>query len=203
MRKSKRYVIVYLFTFPMDLLTWLSVLFLWICWGTKLQWVSYSGLWCELKVNSWPTKSWYRVPFREGIAKIRPITEWEQYGKWYTWAGTTLGHGGFFGPGQSGGDGIDTDVEVHENVHVEQFEVSMVTSFIMGLLVFGVLLFGGHMQVGIVLGGTLWILGFILMCMGGWLVGFLQGEGAYRGSVHEEGAYAIAAEYARKKNGLD
>lgn len=178
LRKPWRYVFVWLVTLPWDILVYLAVLAFWALWGQKLHWET--GLWCELKPNSWPMRTWY-------------ARYW----------GTTFGHGGFYAPTKSGGEGLDTHVEVHEHVHVEQYEVSMFIGFVLGLSLFGIfnylkmnLLTSSFIALGV------WMSGFMLFIASGWIVAALRGEHAYRGSQHEEAAYALVEQYEREKGGL-
>ena len=82
MKKPIRRFITYLWTLPWDILTWLSVLLIWLCWGTKLHWLE--GLWCELKPNSWPTMTWYRVKDATGNHVMNPIELQPTLGMWIT-----------------------------------------------------------------------------------------------------------------------
>ena len=105
-----RKIFNYLFSFPADCVGWLTVLFLWACWGTKLRW-QYGCLTCELKPGSWPMRTWYKG-----------------------WAATCLGHAMFFAPKIQFGPGADTPTEVHELHHVRQTEAAMLGSFVVGLV---------------------------------------------------------------------
>ena len=195
MKKPWRYWLLWLTTFPLDVFTILIVLLIRVMWGNRLDW--NEGLWCELRPDSWPARSWYR--YREnGKMFIQPESQWSKFGRWRTWGGTCLGHGGFFGPGRMSGDDADGPIELHEHVHVEQFEVSMLTTFLLGgslyLLYRFTLLPDWLLCVGV------WLMGYVLMAVSGWIVAWMRGENAYRGSAHEEAAYAIVEGYLREKD---
>ena len=198
-KRPIRYWLTYLWTFPWDIPAWFVVLLIWLFWGTKLQWLE--GLWCELKPNSWPTRTWYRKRNKNGAAEINDVEDQPTLGRWKTWGGTTVGHRGFFGPSKSGGEGIDTPIEVHEHFHVEQYEAAMLAGLILSGSVFLATFLTG--------GKPIWVM-HIAMWVGFWafsysmsaLQAWLRGESGYRGSHLEEGAYAIAAEYAKKQHGI-
>ena len=181
--------IIWIITFPWDVICWMIVLFFRLFWGSKLWWKG--GLWTELKPESWPSRTWYRYKFHGRFIQ-NPTSKWGINGRWKTWGGTCLGHGGFYGPGVSQGKKIDTSVEYHEHVHVEQYEVGMVRGFLIGLFVFGI--FIEHFTVlGLIAGSIIWITGFLHTMIPAWIVGFLRGEGAYSGSITEEHASAMTA----------
>lgn len=196
-KKPIRHIIIYLWTLPLDIIAWLTVLFVWLFWGTKLHWLE--GLWCELKPDSWPTMTWYRRKIK-GLHKINPPEFQKEYGTWLTWGGTTLGHGGFYGPGRSQGSGIDTVVEYHEHIHVEQAEVSMLITFIIGLFIFMYLLMLENVHNALIAGILVWISGCFLFAAGGWVTAWFRGEDPYMGSQHEESAYAQTSEHYRDLN---
>jgi hypothetical protein len=104
------------------------------------------------------------------------------------WGGTTLGHGIFYGPDGRHGSGGWTGTQAHEHIHVEQYEVSMLRSFIVGLIVGIVLMVLGHPVVSIVIFLGVWTTGYLMMGVSGWLTAVLRGEEAYWGSTHEESA---------------
>jgi len=188
MEKPWRYVLVYLWTLPNDIIAWLTVLFVWLCWGTKLQWIG--GLWCEIKPQSWPAQSWYRIKRANGRHILNPLSKSEQYGTWRTWGGTCLGHGGFYGPGRTRGPGVDTGVEYHEHVHVEQSEVIMLVMFLEALGVFTYLTVTQDIERAAIVGLIIWLSGIFVNALCGWIVAWMRGEDPYRGSTHEESAYA-------------
>jgi len=207
-KRPLRYYLIYLITFPADLVVWLSVIMVWILWGTKIEW--NAGLWCELKPESWPSRSWYRYK-QNGKVVLLSETLWKSHGKWLTWGGTCLGHGGFYGPGKAGDKGIDTRTEYHEHIHVEQSEVALLTSFLQALTVGGILLYEGQQNLALVLGCFVWVIGLFLKAASGWVVAWLRGKDPYRGSIHEEAAYSLdekfpevlaAEEYEKTKRGL-
>ncbi len=175
MKRPWRYYFTYLWTFPYDLATWCFILLMWALWGTKLHWLE--GVWFEFKKNSWPARSWYQG-----------------------WAGTAIGHGGWLGYGYSGGSGIDTGTEYHEHHHTEQFEVSMLIGFLISCVVVTVLyLTGSTPNWWLVLG--IWNLSWPVTVLCSMFQAWIRGEAAYKGSVLEEAAYSLTAEYERRKTG--
>jgi hypothetical protein len=99
-------VVLHLLCVPADVLACAIVLFVWACWGEKLQ-IKRGVLCCQLKETSWPARTWY-----DG------------------WAATTFGHAIMFGYGQIGWDPLWH----HELVHVEQFEANCLASTLLFLL---------------------------------------------------------------------
>lgn len=161
--------LTYIYTIVWDLPCWVVLLLMYALWGTKLHW--NEGLWFEFKKNSWPAKTWYN-----------------------RWGGTTFGHGGFFNTFLSGGEGIDTPTEVHEHVHVEQYEAGMLRAFLYAIAVTAVIVYCGHPKVAAITGGAIWFSGSLMTWIPNWLQAFIRGERAYLGSHHEEAAYAITEE---------
>lgn len=173
--KPRRRILLYLAASVWNVtVCWPTVLLIRLLWGENLRWEknprSTSGdgysLWCDLKKDSWPERTWY-----EG------------------WGGTALGHGGFYGYGDAEADGW-TDTQEHEHIHVEQFEASMLRSLFVALVVFFVSLINGMPDMGAKLGFSLWWSGYLLMGASAWATAWLRGESAYRGSHHEESAYS-------------
>lgn len=187
--KTKRHLVLYMFTCVWDItVCWPVVLLVWLFWGERLRFshpplgVSRHfgyGLWCDLKPDSWPTRSWYREKYNGEYLK-RSVDD--PNGTWETWGGTTLGHGGFFGPGEAGKDGAWNSIEEHENTHVEQFEAMMVRSFIVGGI-------AGLWAWSLWAWLLIWWLGYIMLGLSGALTAWLRGEGPYRGNFYEEAAY--------------
>jgi hypothetical protein len=158
-RRPLRYWLTYLWTAPWDLaVVWPTVLLIWLLWGRKLHWLD--GVWCELKYDSWPSRTWYKG-----------------------WGGTTLGHGGFYASGFTGDKGLDTSTEIHEHIHVEQYEAAMLGSFLVSVVAF--LIFHSWW---FCLGA--WSSGYLVMGISNWLQAWFRGESLYMGSAHEESAYA-------------
>jgi len=137
------------------------------------------GWWIELDRKSWFVRTFYQG-----------------------WGGTTLGHGGWYREGKTKGPEIDTGIERHEHVHVEQFEASMLDSFITGVFVFLSCFFYECTILGIWIGGIIWLTGYLRMALSRWIQAWIRGEDMYRGSAHEEAAYAIVEEYERRKRGI-
>jgi len=198
-RKPIRYMLTYLWTWPWDIVTWVVVFFIWLFWGTRLVWLE--GLWCDLKRNSWPTNTWYRSKIG-GRYEINPPELQIQFGRWRTWGGTSLGHGGFYGPGKSGEAGIDTQLESHEHIHQEQWEVAQLVGFMTQLIVIAALLISGVEPIWI-LHGILWATSSLFAYVCSAFTAKLRGEDPYRGNIYEEGAYSAAKDYAKKQHGLD
>jgi|GEM_PF-2983726 len=199
----KRRVVLYIASLPFDLLVWTWVLLVRVLWGTKLWWTE-GALWTELRPESWPSRTWYR--YRPGgKPQKNPENKVKTHGVWRTWGGTTLGHGGWYGPGVTGGEEKDTKVEFHEHIHVEQYEVFSLMGFMIAILVSSVLLAHELWMLGGVLGGVLWFLGGGAGFLSGWLTALLRGEEAYRGSVHEKHAVAqaqdLVMDYMKQQRG--
>jgi hypothetical protein len=149
-----------IFTLPFDILAWLIVLFVRLFWGQKLHWVGLV-LQAEFKPGSWPMRTWYE-----------------------NWGGTSFGHGAIYRPKAAGDDGLDTKTEVHEHHHTEQFEGSMLFTFLVGLFCF-------FMDMELVYCLAIWFSGSFVPYFCSGFVALLRGEDFYRGNVQEEGAYAI------------
>ena len=187
--------ILYAVCLPWDVLVaWPIVLLVRALWGAELRWETpppYSRavgggggpvLTCRIKPGSWPVtpgrwpRGWYLRTNEKG--KARP------------WGGTTLGHGIFYGPlVVRAADGW-LRVQRHEHVHVEQFEVVMLGAFLVAIACFATLLPLGHLVAASVLGGSIWLTGYLVMGIAGWLTALARGEPAYWGSTHEESARA-------------
>lgn len=190
--KVKRHILLYIVSLPWDLLVaWPVVLWIRLLWGKDLRWETpppYDPrkgggggpcLSCQMKEGSFPVvpgtfpKGWY---FRK--KSNRP------------WGGTSLGHGVFYGPNGRKGPGEWTRTQAHEHIHVEQAEVSMLRSFIVGLAAGIVILALGHPIAALVTFLSIWTTGYLMMGVAGWLTALLRGEEAYHGSTHEESARA-------------
>lgn len=167
-KRPNRFLFTYLWTFPWDIIVWFVVLVMWVFFGKKLHWCE--GLWCELKSESIISKKW-------------------------NYAGITLGHGGLYGDGYSGGKGVDTDTEVHELIHVEQYEVSMCVAFVAAQIIF----WSRMDMVGLFFGAIFWVAGWGIVYGAASLQAWLRGENYYTGNVFEESAYSQADQkYAPK-----
>lgn len=171
------------------MVAWPIVLAIRVLWGKDLCWEKpppYTRekgggggpcLTCQMKDGSFPViqgtfpKGWYWHKKRG-----RP------------WGGTALGHGIFYGPNGRKGKDDWTNTQNHEHVHVEQHEVAMLRSFIVGLVAGIVVLGLGHPWAALVLFLGIWTSGYFMMGIAGWLTAFLRGEEAYWGSTHEESA---------------
>jgi len=186
MKRPKRYFLMYLFTLPWDLVAWLIVLLMWLFWGTKLHWLE--GLWFEFKLNSWPTRTWYRRKIN-GVYEMYPVELQATHGMWKTWGATSLGHAGFGSPGAFGGQGIDTDTEYHEHIHTEQQEAVMVGGFFVQAVHIGAQLIQGQTP-NWILHLVLWTLSWLIFYSSSMFVAWLRGEPPYKGNVFEESAYS-------------
>jgi hypothetical protein len=199
--KVKRHVFLYIVSFPWDLIVaWPIVLIVRLLWGKDLKWETpppYSRekgggggpcLTCQMKEGSFPVtpgifpKGWYFNKKTE-----RP------------WNGTTLGHGIFYGPsGRHGGWQNWTKTQAHEHIHVEQSEVSMLGSFVVGLIAGIVIFVLGHPVAAVSTFFGIWFTGYLIMGISGWLTAWLRGEEAYRGSAHEESARGQSADLSKR-----
>lgn len=169
----KRHWIVNAYCLPADLLCWIIVIILWLVSGNYIYW--NNGLWVTIIRKS-----------------VLGRTIFHRYG------GGTLGHGGWLSADLIGGKLIDTGVEYHEHIHVEQFEV-VVTMVLMVLSVIGgvCVYLGCFSQVWYWLLG-IWVLSGGIGLVSGFLVAYLRGEDVYMGSAHEESAYSQEDQYVSK-----
>jgi len=163
--------LIYIWCLPWDILAWLVILLMWSIWGTKLRWED--GLWFEFKRDSWPSRTWYNP-----------------------WAGTTFGHGGILGYGHSGKKGIDTKTEKHEHIHVEQFEVVMLSHLLMALLFIFFTEYNGY---SLFIFFTIWLSGGFLNYLIGGIVSLMRGKSFYTGNIKEMAAYAITDKEEKQK----
>ena len=130
------------------------VLLIHLMWGEHLHREGLAVC-TELRPDSWPKRTWY--------AK---------------WGGTTFGHAIMYGPNPP------LATRVHENVHVHQFEASMLKSLTVGLLV---LLVTGKIWLSF----AIWVSGYLLYLCSNWAMAVIRGGEAYRDSVHEQHAYSV------------
>lgn len=188
---------------------WPLVLIIRLLWGQNLRWERNPdpgkgdgpSLWCDLKPDSWPTRTWYAHYERSGMLgsflgwvtrkepRKRPESQKERYGTYYTWGATTLGHGGFYSAGQVDPEEPWSRIQEHEHVHVEQFEASMLRGFLVAVIVAVQLLALGHPWFALGNFLFLWWMGYWWMGIANWSTAAMRGEDAYRGSHHEESAY--------------
>jgi hypothetical protein len=170
----RRHILVYLFTLPGDLICWTFVLLIGGFFGDRFVW--QNGLWFEIAKDSWFYKTF-----------LKDIT------------GGTMGHGGWYRSDLIGEDGIDTKLEFHEHVHVEQYEAVMTAIFV---VVLGFFLNGtirGDISSVWLMSLVYWAIGGLIGAASGWLVAVLRGERAYSGSSHEEAAYALERGFKSEK----
>jgi hypothetical protein len=188
----KRHIVLYIITFPWDvLIAWPVVLLIRLFWGKDLRWETppsydrHKGggggpcLTCQIKPDTFPVT---KGTFPKGWYLHRD--------DWRPWGGTALGHGVFYGP--TGRKGLEdwTRTQAHEHVHVEQFEVSMLRSFLVGLGSGIVLLVLGHPVAALATFSVIWFFGYAMMGIAGALTSLLRGTEAYWGATHEESARA-------------
>jgi hypothetical protein len=115
---------------------------------------------------------------------------------WKGMAGGVVGHGGWLGSGRAG------ELGVHE--HVYQFEVACLRLCLQMAPVLGASYFVGCALLMGAIFLILWIpLGVLLWTAPGWIQAWMRGVPAYRQSVHERGAYAMAEEFERQRLGID
>lgn len=187
--------VLYGISCPWDLLVaWPVVLLVRLFWGEELRWerpLAYTRklgggggpvLTCKIRGGSFPViegiwpKGWYLRTYEDGLKM--------------SWDGTCLGHGIFYGCNVFRTDDKWLRVQAHEHIHTEQFEVSMLQSFIVGVAAGIVVLALGYPFVALGLFLGIWFSGYFVMGSAGWLTAVLRGEPAYHGSIHEEGSRA-------------
>ena len=175
------HVFLYAVCFPQDVVSWLMILAIRALWGESLEWESPAEmgrpggpvLTVTLRKDSWPSRTWYRK-----------------------WGGTTFGHAIMYAHGRRARAGERwKPIQVHEHVHVEQFEAAMLQSLIVGSSV-AILM---HSSAGLVLGAVIWLMGYVAMGAANWTTAWFRGEDPYRGSHHEEAAYAVDDRYEEQE----
>jgi len=187
--------ILYVICLPWDLIVaWPAVLLIRLLWGEELRWEkppAYTsahgggGGWvltCKIRKGSFPVT--------EGVWPKGWYLRKEADGKKHSWGGTSLGHGIFYGANVLRMGDKWLRVQAHEHVHVEQAEVAMLRSFIVGLVSGIVLLALGHPLAALFTFLGIWTSGYLMMGVAGWLTAVLRGEPHYWGSTHEESARA-------------
>jgi hypothetical protein len=196
--KSWYRFIIFLFTLPWDLLTWLVILFMWACWGEDLRFEKEETqgspvLTTSLKPNSWPARTWYTYKVDGKKVEINTKLQ-ERFGKYRTWGGTTLGpHAIFYGPGwrEKTGWGL---LQEHEHRHSEQGEAYMLSGLFFALPVFiHSMLYHNNLWI---MALVMWTLGYVSM-ISNFFIAALRGEKLYRGSHHEEAAYEHTSLYMK------
>lgn len=204
---TARHVVLYAATSIWDVLVaWPGVLLIYVLWGENLRWENRRKfipfrpdgkpapggpvLTCSLWEGSFPVT---RGRWPKGFYLQR--IERQRRSHYVSWGGTTLGHAVFYGPGRTE-PGMWTPLQEHEiGVHVEQYEASMLHSLIVGAAV----ALAWQTSAGIWLGVAIWATGFLQMLAANWTTAWLRGEDPYRGSAHEEAAYAIEELYGRQR----
>lgn len=213
--KTKRHIILYVIAGLWNLtVCWPAILLIRWFWGEHLRWERNPdpkrgdgpSLWCNLKKDSWPTRTWFRQKVMNsttGKKGPHELPEYlrSRYGRWRTWGAFTLGHGGFYGPGSGDPTGW-TEVQEHEHEHVEGIEVAVTRGFWVGAYSSAPLFGLGHWGWGLA------VLLFNLWSAPLWIgianvVAWLRGEDPYRGAEHEEKAYdrGTLFEQERERNG--
>lgn len=152
----------YTVTSAWDIIAIPLILVVHLFWGTNLRMEGMSVC-TNLREGSWP---------------LNTESDWPFAGWYSLWGGTTFGHAIMYNkhPAKA--------TVVHEHVHEHQFEATMLKSFIVSLIV---LLATGKIWLSLVL----WSLGYLLYLCSNWITAKLRGASAYKGSVHEEHAYAV------------
>lgn len=165
-KRPWRWWLTFLWTWPWDLtVCLLTVLGVRLLWGKSSFWLD--GLWVVLDEQSW----FVRKPYQK-------------------WGGTTMGHGGWLREHRVGDPTkVDTYLEMHEHVHVEQYEAAMLSGLIAGIFVFALTQHWSAL--------VIWWAGYLLMGLGNWIQAWFRGEELYKGSHHEEAARAVAKEQAK------
>ena len=134
---------------------WPLVLVMRMVGGRRLQWVD-GGLWTESK----------KFPLEKFSAM-------------------TVGHGGIYRLGKTGGTGLDTRIELHEQHHTKQIEVAVLACLLIGAAVVGV---GKASIASLVVGGGIYYLAPVWLWAANTLGAVLRGGHYYRDSVMEIGA---------------
>ena len=202
-----RHLVLYLTASPWDvIIAWPACLVVWALWGERLRWENRRNhildapdgrsapggpvLACDIREGSWPVAP---GTWPKGFYLIKTGHQQESHPR--TWGGTTFGHSIIIGPGRSS-PGEWTALEEHEiGVHVEQYEAAMLR----GLLIGAVALAVGQSSASLWLALGIWFTGYLQLGVANWTTAWLRGEDPYRGSAHEEAAYAIDELYEQQQ----
>jgi hypothetical protein len=203
---TKRHLVLYLAALPLNLFVWPMILFVRLLWGENLRWENRRNhirknadgspapggpvLVCDIREGSWPVNPSARWPGGWYLIKAKN----QQRSHPRTWGGTTLGHGIFYGPGRSS-PGAWTRLEEHEGVHVEQIEAAMLRGLVTGAAIAGL----GQSSAFLVVGLVVWATASLQEFVANWTTAWLRGEDPYRGSAHEEAAYALDELYEQSE----
>lgn len=171
--RTKRHWLTFLWTFPWDILAWFALLLIRAILGKESTWVE--GWWVILREDSFFVKKLYR-----------------NYG------GTTFGHGGIL---RGSVNSVATaNTLKHELVHVEQFEATMLTGFVITIALTVTLLAMGITPVWWI-SVALWVLSWPIAYSCAALQAVVRGEPGYKGSTLEESAYALVRDWEKRKSG--
>lgn len=160
-------IVLWFLCAPGDFLGHFVILFFWIFWGEFSS--AGSGYWVRLKPASWPVRTWYRG-----------------------WKGTTFCHGGILC--------VEHDREKlivkHESIHIEQFEVIQIFSFIGFIISLGASWLV-RSNIPWIFSICFWALSWPIVNICSSIVARLRGENPYKGSSLEEAAYSIVEAYIK------
>lgn len=162
-RFPKRHWVLFLLCLPSNIVGWFGLFILWLFTGDKIYW--NNGLWITIGHKSW---------FGKLIKNIN---------------GGCACHGGWYKTELINGKSINTALEYHEHIHVEQFEAINVYTVLLFMVytlfsLHFVFLFKWIFVLLIFWSLCWWV--FVGCTM---LVAWLRGEDPYRGNILEESAY--------------
>lgn len=175
----RRNWLIYFVSAPLIFASWPVLLVMYLLWGQNPFWDV--GIWFELKPNSWPARTWYRRKIKGEYVEngFHP----EIFGKWITWGGTTLGLGGFIGPGRT-----DDELMSHERVHLDQYIVGCILGLIAAV---AICIFTGDAFISLSAWSCVPYLYFVASFALAWMRGANKPMELYRNSTHELYARAV------------
>lgn len=166
----KRQLLLFLFCFPSDILGWVLLLVTWVLSGDLIFW--QNGLWITLKEKSWLGRSLFKNHNGGCIC----------HGGWYKTEILKKG---------KQINSIDTRLEYHEHIHIEQYEV--VNLYTVIILV--PMLCSNPSEKTAILAMIIWACCWWLFVACSMLVAWFRGEDYYRGNINEESAYSQDEDY--------
>ena len=155
--KNFKKILIYIYCLPRDIFHWLILLLFWSLWGENLRW--QRGLWFDFKKGSWPMRTWYK-----------------------NWAGTTLGHGGWYSPNPK------EPTIYHESRHTKQSEAYFLKTIFLFLYFCIVFILSGNIILSM---ATAAIFDGLIPWIPNWIHAWLSNLPIYKGSIHEEAAYGL------------